>query len=123
MSFSPGTAAPQSGIYWCSVCKTPAQFKAGESFPPAGICAAAADGNLCRRKNPAGSNAETALAQVSAALRHQRHDPHRRAGAIFQLHRQHHGHRSRWRNLPGISHIFQVIDVPGGAEAMHLILP
>ncbi len=33
MTFSPGTEAPQSGIYWCSVCKTPAQFKAGEQLP------------------------------------------------------------------------------------------
>jgi hypothetical protein len=33
MAFSPGTEAPQSGIYWCSVCKTPAQFKAGEQLP------------------------------------------------------------------------------------------
>ena len=33
MTFSPGTEAPQSGIYWCSVCKTPVQFKAGEQLP------------------------------------------------------------------------------------------
>ncbi len=33
MAFLPGTEAPQSGIYWCSVCKTPAQFKAGEPLP------------------------------------------------------------------------------------------
>ena len=30
MSQKPGTPAPQSGIYWCSVCKTPVQFKQGE---------------------------------------------------------------------------------------------
>jgi hypothetical protein len=24
---------PQSGIYWCTVCKTPASFKEGEIFP------------------------------------------------------------------------------------------
>lgn len=28
-----GTKAPQSGIYWCTVCKTPASFKEGEIFP------------------------------------------------------------------------------------------
>jgi hypothetical protein len=33
MAHQPGTAAPQTGIYWCSVCKTPAQFKAGENLP------------------------------------------------------------------------------------------
>jgi len=33
MAHQPGTAVPQTGIYWCSVCKTPAQFKAGETLP------------------------------------------------------------------------------------------
>ena len=41
MSHEPGSTAPQTGIYWCSVCKTPAQFKAGESLP---VCK-----NLCGR--------------------------------------------------------------------------
>jgi hypothetical protein len=33
MAFKPGTTAEQSGIYWCSVCKTPAKFKSGEVLP------------------------------------------------------------------------------------------
>lgn len=33
MSHKPGTPAPKSGIYWCSVCKTPAQFKQGDNLP------------------------------------------------------------------------------------------
>jgi len=33
MAEQPGTAAPQSGIYWCSVCKTPVQFAKGETLP------------------------------------------------------------------------------------------
>ena len=41
MSHEPGSTAPQTGIYWCSVCKTPAQFKAGEVLP---VCK-----NLCGR--------------------------------------------------------------------------
>jgi hypothetical protein len=28
-----GTAAPKSGVYWCSVCKTPAKFEAGAKLP------------------------------------------------------------------------------------------
>jgi hypothetical protein len=33
MGNKPGDKADQGGIYWCSVCKTPVQFKAGESLP------------------------------------------------------------------------------------------
>lgn len=33
MNHKPGTAAPVTGIYWCSVCKTPARFTAGEALP------------------------------------------------------------------------------------------
>ena len=33
MAHKPGTPAPQSGIYWFSVFKTPAQFKQGDSLP------------------------------------------------------------------------------------------
>jgi hypothetical protein len=29
----PGTTVPATGIYWCSVCKTPKEFHAGEEFP------------------------------------------------------------------------------------------
>jgi hypothetical protein len=43
MSQKPGTPAPESGIYWCSVCKTPVQFKQGENLP---TCK-----NLCGRGN------------------------------------------------------------------------
>ena len=28
-----GTVAPQTGLYWCTVCKTPAKFQQGETFP------------------------------------------------------------------------------------------
>jgi hypothetical protein len=34
MSHKPGTAAPVTGIYWCSVCKTPARFNEGDTLPP-----------------------------------------------------------------------------------------
>ena len=47
MSFQPGTEAPQTGIYWCSVCKLPVQFKAGEKMP---TCK-----NLCGRGTVCGS--------------------------------------------------------------------
>ena len=33
MSHKPGTPAPQSRVYWCSVCKTPVQFKQGDDLP------------------------------------------------------------------------------------------
>jgi hypothetical protein len=33
MSDRPGTTVPATGIYWCSVCKTPEQFHAGQTFP------------------------------------------------------------------------------------------
>jgi hypothetical protein len=33
MNHKPGTAAPATGIYWCSVCRTPAQFTKGETLP------------------------------------------------------------------------------------------
>ena len=33
MNHKPGTAAPVTGIYWCTVCKTPAQFTEGETLP------------------------------------------------------------------------------------------
>ncbi len=33
MAEKPGTTASKSGIYWCSVCKTPQEFKAGEVLP------------------------------------------------------------------------------------------
>jgi hypothetical protein len=32
MTYKPGTAAPVTGIFWCSVCKTPQRFIAGEPF-------------------------------------------------------------------------------------------
>jgi hypothetical protein len=31
--FKPGTTVPSTGIYWCTVCKTPRRFTAGEQFP------------------------------------------------------------------------------------------
>ncbi len=33
MAFKPGTQAPQTGVYWCSVCKLPARFEAGQTLP------------------------------------------------------------------------------------------
>ncbi len=33
MAFKPGAVAPQTGIYWCSVCKLPGQFSAGQVLP------------------------------------------------------------------------------------------
>ncbi len=33
MSHKPGTEAPQTGYYWCSVCKTPQMFNAGQTLP------------------------------------------------------------------------------------------
>jgi hypothetical protein len=29
----PGTTVPATGIYWCTVCKLPEQFTAGQTFP------------------------------------------------------------------------------------------
>jgi len=43
MSYKPGTEAPQTGYYWCSVCKLPARFEAGQTLP---TCK-----NLCGRGN------------------------------------------------------------------------
>jgi hypothetical protein len=33
MTYRPGATVPATGIYWCTVCKLPAQFTAGERFP------------------------------------------------------------------------------------------
>ena len=33
MNYRPETAVPANGIYWCTVCKTPARFTAGQVFP------------------------------------------------------------------------------------------
>lgn len=33
MSHKPGTTVPTTGAYWCSVCKTPEKFTAGQEFP------------------------------------------------------------------------------------------
>jgi hypothetical protein len=29
----PGATVPKTAIYWCTVCKLPEQFTAGETFP------------------------------------------------------------------------------------------
>jgi len=55
MNHKPGTAAPVTGIYWCSVCKTPAQFTEGETLPNVPTCAAVACGNWCRSRSRAGA--------------------------------------------------------------------
>jgi hypothetical protein len=33
MTYKPGTKVPETAIYWCSVCKLPSKFQAGEEFP------------------------------------------------------------------------------------------
>ncbi len=33
MAYKPGTQAPQTGMYWCSVCKLPVRFEAGQTLP------------------------------------------------------------------------------------------
>ncbi len=33
MNYKPGTTVPATGIYWCTVCKTPESFTAGQEFP------------------------------------------------------------------------------------------
>ena len=33
MTYRPGATVPETGIYWCSVCKTPASFNKGQEFP------------------------------------------------------------------------------------------
>ncbi len=31
--FKPGEAIPQTGVYWCSVCKFPVILQLGQTFP------------------------------------------------------------------------------------------
>lgn len=33
MTYKPGTKAPSTGIYWCSVCKRPERFTEGQDLP------------------------------------------------------------------------------------------
>lgn len=33
MTHKPGTPAPATGIYWCSVCKLPATFSKDQTLP------------------------------------------------------------------------------------------
>ena len=33
MNHKPGTTVPKTGIYWCTVCKLPKSFSAGQPFP------------------------------------------------------------------------------------------
>jgi hypothetical protein len=33
MTYKPGTDAPATGIYWCSVCKAPQRFEEGAALP------------------------------------------------------------------------------------------
>ncbi len=33
MTYKPATPVPQTGIYWCTVCKSPEKFQAGQQFP------------------------------------------------------------------------------------------
>ncbi len=34
MNHRPGAIVPVTGIYWCSVCKTPQRFDEQQDFPP-----------------------------------------------------------------------------------------
>jgi hypothetical protein len=43
MTHHPGATVPETGIYWCTVCKLPAAFTKGEEFP---ACT-----NMCGRGN------------------------------------------------------------------------
>ncbi len=33
MTYPIGATAPEDGIYWCTVCKLPEHFQAGQEFP------------------------------------------------------------------------------------------
>ncbi len=33
MNQRPGAVVPSTGIYWCTVCKTPERFLEGQQFP------------------------------------------------------------------------------------------
>jgi hypothetical protein len=33
MNHRPGDTVPTTGVYWCTVCKTPESFTAGQNFP------------------------------------------------------------------------------------------
>ena len=33
MNYKPGTEVQESGVYWCTVCKTPERFERGAQFP------------------------------------------------------------------------------------------
>ena len=33
MNYKPGTKIEKTGIYWCTVCKTPVRFAEGQQFP------------------------------------------------------------------------------------------
>ncbi len=43
MNYRPGTDAPATGVYWCTVCKTPERFEEGQQLPE---CK-----NMCGRGN------------------------------------------------------------------------
>jgi hypothetical protein len=43
MNDKPGTKVETTGIYWCTVCKSPARFNEGDTFP---TCK-----NMCGRGN------------------------------------------------------------------------
>jgi len=33
MNHKPGTTVPETGVYWCTVCRAPQRFQCGETFP------------------------------------------------------------------------------------------
>jgi len=45
MNYRPGATVPVTGIYWCTVCKSPEGLPRASHSPSARTCAAAACGN------------------------------------------------------------------------------
>jgi len=83
MTHKPGTKAPSTGIYWCSVCKTPAQFTKDQDLPECrnkcgrgpGNCedrggggALGALDDATRRSRPAGRDARSCASQEPVAI-------------------------------------------------------
>ena len=54
MTYRSGAIVPATGIYWCTVCKLPAQFTAGDPFPECGNMCGRGTWKLVREANEAG---------------------------------------------------------------------
>mgnify|MGYP000011745461 CR=1 FL=1 len=33
MNHKPGSEVPETGVYWCTVCRSPQRFEKGQKFP------------------------------------------------------------------------------------------